>query len=107
MAIEGADARASETAGRLGGLTEAEARLRQSRDGFNEILGRRRRGILAAALDILREPMILLLVAASSLYLVIGSLREALALVGSILVIVGISIFQNRKTERALDALRD
>ena len=89
------------------GLSEAEARFRQVRDGFNELPGRKRGGFLAAVLEIIREPMILLLVAASSLYLVIGSLREALALAGSVLVVVGISIFQNRKTERALEALRD
>lgn len=89
------------------GLSEAEARLRQVRDGFNELPGRKRGGFLAAVLEIIREPMILLLIAASSLYLVIGSLREALALAGSILVVVGISIFQNQKTERALEALRE
>jgi Ca2+-transporting ATPase len=51
--------------------------------------------------------MILLLVACSAIYLVLGDLREAVILSLSVFVVVGISLFQNRKTERALEALRD
>jgi P-type Ca2+ transporter type 2C len=89
------------------GLTETEVRRRQHRDGFNELPEPRRRGIGAIALEIVREPMILLLVAAGSLYSVIGSFREAAALFASILVVVAISLYQHQKTERALAALKD
>jgi Ca2+-transporting ATPase len=51
--------------------------------------------------------MILLLVAAGTLYLFLGDLAEALLLIGSIFLIVGINLYQERRTERALEALRD
>jgi len=54
-----------------------------------------------------REPMILLLLAAGTIYLFLGDLREAIVLLSSVLVVIGISLYQNRRTERALAALRD
>ncbi len=51
--------------------------------------------------------MFLLLIASVAIYLTLGDLREALVLALSLFVIFGITIFQERKTERALEALRD
>jgi P-type Ca2+ transporter type 2C len=76
-------------------------------EGANEIPSARRRGLLRLAGDVLREPMILLLVSCGAIYIALGDLREAVILSLSVLVVVGITIFQNRKTERALEALRD
>jgi Ca2+-transporting ATPase len=76
-------------------------------EGPNEIPSAKRRSFLRLAHEVLREPMILLLVACSAIYLVLGDLREAVILSLSVFVVVGISLFQNRKTERALEALRD
>ncbi len=90
-----------------GGLTEAQAERRLAEDGYNELPAPRRRGILRLAIDTVREPMILLLLAASTLYFFLGDPREALVLLGSIGVVVTISLSQSRKTERALEALRD
>src|SRR6202162_4922744 len=92
---------------RLGGLSSAEASARMRKEGANEIPSARRRSVLWLARDVLREPMILLLVSCSAIYLMLGDLREAIILSLSVLVVVGITFFQNRKTERALEALRD
>jgi Ca2+-transporting ATPase len=89
------------------GLSEVEARRRLAQEGFNELPAAPRRGILAIALETVAEPMILLLIAASIIYLLLGDLREALVLFASIGVVVGISLYQNHKTERALEALKD
>ena len=76
-------------------------------EGANEIPSARRRNFLWLVWDVLREPMILLLVSCGAIYIALGDLREAIILSLSVLVVVGITIFQNRKTERALEALRD
>jgi Ca2+-transporting ATPase len=89
------------------GLTEKEAARRLEQEGPNELPSARRRGLGALALEVIREPMIFLLVACGAVYLVVGDVREALVLLGSVLVVVAISVHQNRKTERALHALRD
>ena len=49
----------------------------------------------------------MLLVAGSLVYLILGDLPEALMLMGFVFVVMGITLYQERKTERALEALRD
>jgi Ca2+-transporting ATPase len=89
------------------GLSEAEAARRQQAEGFNEIARAASRGVFAIALEVVREPMFLLLVACGGLYLFMGELSDALMLLGFVFVVMGITIVQERRTERALDALRD
>jgi Ca2+-transporting ATPase len=89
------------------GLTEAEAQRRLSAEGPNELAATRQRGLLSIGLEVVREPMFLLLIAAASLYFVMGKLSDAAMLVGSVLVVLVITVFQERRTERALEALRD
>jgi P-type Ca2+ transporter type 2C len=89
------------------GLTAQQAAERLRQEGYNELPSSRKRGILAVAAEVAREPMFLLLIAAGAVYLVLGSLGEALALLASIFLIIGITLYQERKTERALEALRD
>jgi P-type Ca2+ transporter type 2C len=89
------------------GLSSAEARARLEQEGYNELPSTRQRSTFAIAVEVAREPMFLLLIASVAIYLALGDLREALVLSFSLFVIFGITIFQERKTERALEALRD
>ena len=90
-----------------GGLTSAEAAARLAAEGPNTLPASDRRSLLGIALEVAREPMFLLLAAAAGIYLVLGDVREALVLAASVLVVLAITIVQQRKTERALEALRD
>ena len=89
------------------GLTQAEVAARLAAEGYNELPTAARRDLPAIALEVIREPMFLLLVAAGAIYLALGDLEEALVLLASVFVVMGITIYQERKTERALEALRD
>jgi len=89
------------------GLSDAEARRRLREEGPNELASARRRGWIAIVVEALHEPMFLLLVAGGAIYLALGSLQEALILLLSVFVVMAITIYQTRKTERALEALRD
>ncbi len=91
----------------LKGLSEEEAAARIREEGYNEIPSTRRRSIFAIAADVAREPMFLMLVACGVLYLLLGDLQEALMLLFFVFVVMGITLYQERKTERALEALRD
>ena len=51
--------------------------------------------------------MFLLLVACGVVYLVLGDVHEALMLLGFVFFVMGLTLYQERKTEHALDALRD
>lgn len=92
---------------RIRGLSESQAAERLQREGYNELPSSRKRGVLAVAWDVVREPMFLLLIAGGVVYLILGDITEALALLASIFVIIGITLYQERRTENALDALRD
>jgi hypothetical protein len=62
------------------------------------------RSILATAWDVVREPMFLLLLACGTIYLILGDVQEAVMLLGFVFVVLGITLYQERKTERALEA---
>src|SRR5512136_32393 len=91
----------------LQGLTEQEALERLAQDGYNELPAAKKRTFLHILLEVIREPMFLMLIACGLLYLLLGDQEEALMLIGFVVVIIGITFYQEQKTERALDALRD
>jgi Ca2+-transporting ATPase len=89
------------------GLSTDEAARRLAEEGPNEIQSAKPRSVLKIALSVLKEPMLLLLIAGGVLYVILGDLQEALILLSFVFVVTGITFFQERKTERALEALRD
>ena len=89
------------------GLSEAEVEARLALEGPNELPSSKPRSVLGIAIDVVREPMFLLLVVAGSVYLALGDLTEGLLLLAFVFVVMGITLYQQRKTERALEALRD
>lgn len=92
---------------KLTGLSTDEVVLRQNRDGFNELPTQGKRKSIEILIGVLKEPMFLLLIACGVLYLLSGEFQEAMMLLGFVFVIVGITFYQERKTERALEALKD
>ncbi len=91
----------------LQGLTEQEALERLAQDGYNELPTTKKRTVFHILLEVVREPMFLMLIACGVLYLLLGDQEEALMLLGFVGIIIGITIYQEQKTERALEALRD
>ena len=89
------------------GLSTSQAAQRLAQEGPNTLPGGQRRSLLSMALGTVREPMFLLLLAAGTLYLAFGDLREGLTLFGFVVVTVGLTLYQEGKTERAIEALRD
>jgi Cation transport ATPase len=91
----------------LRGLSEREARERLEAEGYNELPQAKRKGALHIAVELLKEPMFLLLLTCGAIYLVLGDPKEAFMLLGFVIVVMGITFYQENKTEKALDALRD
>ena len=91
----------------LNGLSELEVSERLKTLGYNELPSSKGRSVLATAWDVVREPMFLLLLACGTIYLILGDVQEACMLLGFVFVVLGITLYQERKTERALEALRD
>jgi len=89
------------------GLTAAQAAQRLQEDGPNSLPGDQRRTLLTIIFEVLHEPMFMLLLLAGALYLVLGDLQEGLILFGLVLVVLALTLYQEGKTERALESLRD
>jgi len=93
--------------GGLLGLSDADAHARLALEGPNELPAETKRSLWIIGLEVAREPMFLMLVAAGSLYLLMGEPADAVMLLGFVFVVMAITIIQERRTERALEALRD
>lgn len=91
----------------LQGLDEAEARDRLRAEGPNELPRAERRTLWRLLFEVVREPMLALLIIGGLLYLFLGDLAEAIILIVFALLSVSITIVQEARTERVLDALRD
>ncbi|OZI63380.1 cation-translocating P-type ATPase [Bordetella genomosp. 11] len=91
----------------LRGLSTAQADERRARYGPNVVGSAARRTWLRALGDVIAEPMFLLLLAASSVYFVLGDVTEALTLLVFVVAIVLLTVFQSHRTARVLESLRE
>ena len=89
------------------GLSSNEASAQLKSEGYNELPAASRRSALVIILDVMKEPMFGLLVAAVIVYLLIGELKESIILSFFALLSVSIAIVQEWRSEKVLEALRD
>ena len=89
------------------GLSERQASELLTRDGFNELPSAKSKNIWTIAGQVVKEPMFLLLITCGVLYMILGDYQEGLVLSSSIFLIIAITFYQYRKTEVALQALKN
>src|ERR1051326_6664935 len=89
------------------GLTEADAQGRLEAEGPNELPRTEHRTPLRIIVEVLREPMLALLLAGGGIYLALGDVKEAIILVVFATLSILITVIQETRTERVLEALRD
>jgi len=92
---------------RAGGLTADAARARLEADGPNELPRAGQRSVVRIAIEVLREPMLVLLLAGGVAYLLLGDTTEALILLAFATFSVVVTVIQETRTEHVLAALRD
>lgn len=93
--------------GELRGLSSDQVAERRAQRGFNELPTAGKSGLLSDIFALLREPMSLLLLVCGGIYAAVGDRQEAAMLLGFVIFIMALTLFQERKTGRALAALRD
>ena len=91
----------------ISGISSAEAEARLEAEGYNELPRPDRRTPLRIVLEVVREPMLALLLGGGVIYLALGDLQEALTLIAFATLSVVITVVQETRTERVLEALRD
>lgn len=88
------------------GLNTKEAEANLQKYGFNELPSSKPKNIFQIALEVIKEPMFLLLISCGTLYMILGNYKEGIILLSSIFIIIFITFYQYQKTEKALDALK-
>jgi P-type Ca2+ transporter type 2C len=91
----------------LKGLTSAEATARQATYGKNELVPEKKENFLRKILDVISEPMFLLLICAAVIYFILGEPRDGAIMLVFVLGIISIEAIQEWKTDRTLAALKD
>ena len=88
------------------GLTSAEAHSRLMVNGENQIPSEKQKTLLRQVLIIVSEPMLILLISAGVINFFLAEILDAVMLMFTVVIVLGISIAQSRRTENALFALR-
>ena len=88
-------------------LSGETARIRLKTEGYNELPRPDQRTPLRIIFEVVREPMLALLLGSGAIYLVLGDLKDALILLAFATMSVLITVVQETRTERVLEALRD
>lgn len=88
------------------GITSIKAAELLKQHGYNELPSAKPKNIWKIALEVIKEPMFILLLACGSLYLLLGDYSEGIILLCWVFVIIFITFYQHRKTEKSLEALR-
>ena len=89
------------------GLSQAEAARRLAAEGPNVLEKARRRTLARRLFDLLKQPMFALLVVAAALYTLLGDVTEGLTLAVFVLAVIGLTFYQEGRTENAIEALRE
>ncbi|WP_295335101.1 cation-translocating P-type ATPase [Flavobacterium sp.] len=88
------------------GLTSAKAAEQLKTFGYNELPSAKPKSVWQIALEVIKEPMFILLLGCGLVYLVLGDYTEGIILLCWVFVIIFITFYQHRKTEKSLEALR-
>lgn len=89
------------------GLTKSEAESRLLSDGPNVLPSSKPKNVVQRFISVVREPMLTLLVAAGLINFLVSEPLDAAVLMLTVFIVVGISLYQSSRTEKALEALRD
>lgn len=90
-----------------GGLPQSQVLKLQKQYGYNELPKSNTKRSYSIILNVLKEPMVYILLSCGLIYFIIGDRQEAIMLLIFLFIIIGITIVQETKAERALEALKD
>lgn len=89
------------------GLSLSDVVKKHKKFGFNELPNQNRKNVFKIIFGIITEPMIFLLFVTVIIYFFLGDRNEAFLLTASFVGIIGIELYQETKTEKSLEALKN
>lgn len=88
------------------GLTSVEAEKRLNEYGKNEFIYEKKKGILKKLIEVIKEPMFLLLLSAAVIYFILGEPRDGAVMLIFVIGVISIEFVQEWKTDKTLDTLK-
>ncbi len=89
------------------GLTSKEVLQARSLHGKNTLEGKKVHGIFDALKSLAQEPMVLLLLVASTIYFISGNTGDGIFMAAAIFLVSAISLYQDGRSRNALETLKD
>ncbi len=89
------------------GLNETEVAAARAKFGTNTLTFKKESGFIDAIKELAQEPMVILLLVTSAIYFISGKVGDGIFMAAAIVVVSGISLYQNARSRNALAALKD
>ena len=91
---------------KISGLSNEEVTSSRTKNGTNSLEHQEKNHFLMSLLEMVKEPMFLLLVAAASIYYISGDYGDGIFMTVAIFLVAAISLFQEARSRNAIDALK-
>ncbi len=89
------------------GLTDEEVRIAQNKYGKNQLIPTKKESLFLKILEVLKEPMFLLLLVAAVIYFILGEPQDGIVMLVFVSGIISIDVIQEWKTDKTLSALKN
>lgn len=89
----------------LKGLSQEEVNQARAKHGYNQLAATHKSTWLELLLGILKEPMLILLIVISLIYVIVGDYAEAAFMMVAIVAVTAISFYQDNRSKKALEEL--
>jgi len=89
------------------GLSQSQVTVRQKQAGANILFKKKRKGLLDYVMKVFNEPMLMLLLITALIYFSINQAGDGILMLIGVLFIIGIDLYQEAKTDKALEALKE
>ena len=87
------------------GLSAAEVMQSRTQNGSNSLDHQKKNNFLSSVIEMVKEPMFLLLLTATSIYFIIGEYGNGIFMAVAIALVSTISLYQESKSRNAIEAL--
>ncbi len=88
------------------GLTDEQVTAAREKYGYNRLAYKKENGFLEALKSLAKEPMVLLLLIAATIYFVSGDTGDGIFLAAAIVLVATISLYQDNRSRNALEKLK-
>jgi P-type Ca2+ transporter type 2C len=91
----------------INGLTDEQVIIAREKYGHNTLQYKKENGFLDALKSLVKEPMLILLLVASSIYFISGDSGDGIFMLSAIILVSAISLYQDSRSRNALEKLKN